>query len=174
MTYPTQFENKRFCLIVNKSGINREISHFVNCLQNAYIGKIDHISIYDNLILNKSCYNSDDLVNVFNRYKFVICFENSYLDGYITEKIFNCFFSKTIPIYKGSPIISNYISDKSFIDARNSISDIITQISQLVNNEKKYNEIVNVDKISNLYDDENYKTELVQFITTRKEQIKNL
>ena len=174
MSHPTRFENKLFCLIVNKSGFNKEISHFVDCLQNAYIGKIDHISVYNNLIVNKSCYNSDELLNVFNRYKFVICFENSYLDGYITEKIFNCFFSKTIPIYKGSPIISSYISDKSFIDARNRISYIIAQISEIVNDEKKYNEIVNVDKISKLYNDENYKDELVQFITTRKEQIKNL
>ncbi|MGY3802545.1 glycosyltransferase family 10 domain-containing protein [Pigmentibacter ruber] len=37
-----------------------------------------------------------------SEYKFCICFENAKnISGYITEKIFDCFFSGTIPIYLG-------------------------------------------------------------------------
>lgn len=51
------------------------------------------------------------------KYKFCICFENVFgYDGYITEKIFDCFFSGTIPIYKGAPNVSTYIPEGCYIN----------------------------------------------------------
>lgn len=58
---------------------------------------------------------SDTLGN----YTFAICFENSILKGWITEKIFDCFFAGTIPIYLGAPDIEDYIPKDCFIDMRN-------------------------------------------------------
>lgn len=58
---------------------------------------------------------SDTLGN----YTFVICFENLILKGWITEKIFDCFFAGTIPIYLGAPDIEDYIPKDCFIDMRN-------------------------------------------------------
>lgn len=53
-------------------------------------------------------------------YKFAICYENARdIPGYITEKIFNCFFSGCIPIYLGAPNITDYIPANTFIDKRN-------------------------------------------------------
>ncbi|TAN58434.1 hypothetical protein EPN15_00970 [Patescibacteria group bacterium] len=50
-------------------------------------------------------------------YRFAICFENeTNTKGYITEKIFDCFFSGTIPIYLGAQNISEYIPKKCYID----------------------------------------------------------
>lgn len=40
--------------------------------------------------------------NVISRYKFIISFENSNTDGYITEKLVDGFISNTVPIYWGS------------------------------------------------------------------------
>lgn len=57
---------------------------------------------------------SDTLGN----YTFAICFENSILKGWITEKIFDCFFAGTIPIYLGAPDIEEYIPRDCFIDMR--------------------------------------------------------
>ena len=57
---------------------------------------------------------SDTLGN----YTFAICFENSILKGWITEKIFDCFFAGTIPIYLGAPDIEKYIPRDCFIDMR--------------------------------------------------------
>lgn len=55
---------------------------------------------------------------VLGRHKFAICFENSILEGWITEKIFDCFFAGTVPVYWGAPDIERYIPSGCFIDMR--------------------------------------------------------
>jgi alpha(1,3/1,4) fucosyltransferase len=51
------------------------------------------------------------------KYKFSICYENARdIPGYITEKIFDCFFAGCVPIYWGAPNIRDFISDNTFID----------------------------------------------------------
>lgn len=97
-----------------------------------------------------------------NKYKFILCFENSYTDGYITEKIFNCFFARTIPIYKGSPIINNFINSNAFLNPDN-----MDYISEIQNNELLYNNIVNSHKISSYYMDHDYKNKLCDFIENK-------
>lgn len=154
----TLFNNKKFCLMINKSKLNSQINETVTELEK--IGEIDSLSMYPEL-LDKSCYHSVELLNVFNKYKFVLCFENSYADGYITEKIFNCFFAKTIPIYKGSEKISKYINKFSYIDAR---SNYIDQILLIKDNENLYNTYINSNKIEYDYDDENYNNQIIQMI----------
>jgi len=57
-------------------------------------------------------------MEVLSRYKFCICFENGALNGYISEKIFDCFFSECVPIYLGAPNITDYIPGDTFIDMR--------------------------------------------------------
>lgn len=53
------------------------------------------------------------------RYKFAICYENAKdIPGYITEKIFDCFFSGCVPIYWGAPNITVHIPSDCFIDRR--------------------------------------------------------
>ena len=55
-----------------------------------------------------------------SKYKFAICYENARdIPGYITEKIFNCFFSGCVPIYLGAPNVTDYIPQETFIDKRN-------------------------------------------------------
>lgn len=53
-----------------------------------------------------------------SRYKFALCFENMVMPGYLTEKIFDCLFVGTIPIYLGAPDIEQYIPKSCFIDMR--------------------------------------------------------
>jgi hypothetical protein len=154
----TFFENKKFCLMVNKSGINDEIQQYVNIL--SQFGEIDNINIYNDYINSKSCYHSVELLNVMNKYKFILCFENSYTDGYITEKIFNCLFARSIPIYKGSPIIEQYINKESFLQ----VDNIIDKINEIKNNEELFYNIINSNKISNNYFNENYEERLSSFI----------
>jgi hypothetical protein len=52
------------------------------------------------------------------QYTFAICFENMKLRGWITEKIFDCFFAGTIPVYWGAPDIAEYVPAECFIDMR--------------------------------------------------------
>lgn len=56
---------------------------------------------------------------VLERYEFAICYENiSDVPGYITEKIFDCFFAGCIPVYLGASNITKYIPSNCFIDKR--------------------------------------------------------
>lgn len=61
---------------------------------------------------------ADSKCETLGKYKFALCFENSILKGWITEKIFDCFFAGTVPIYCGAPDIENYIPTNCFIDMR--------------------------------------------------------
>ena len=51
-------------------------------------------------------------------YKFALCFENSILKGWVTEKIFDCLFTGTIPVYLGAPEITSHVPADCFIDMR--------------------------------------------------------
>ena len=53
-----------------------------------------------------------------SKYEFCLCYENMAMNGYITEKIFDCLYSGTIPLYKGAPDILNYVPADVFIDCR--------------------------------------------------------
>ena len=56
--------------------------------------------------------------DVLGGYTFAICFENMVLEGWITEKIFDCFFSGTVPVYLGAPDITRWVPSDCFIDMR--------------------------------------------------------
>jgi len=64
------------------------------------------------------CGPAKSKAETLGEYTFAICFENMILTGWITEKIFDCFFAGTIPIYWGAPDIENYIPSECFIDMR--------------------------------------------------------
>jgi len=51
-------------------------------------------------------------------YTFAICFENMVLQGWITEKIFDCFFAGCVPVYWGAPEIGEVVPREAFIDMR--------------------------------------------------------
>lgn len=56
--------------------------------------------------------------DLLSKYKFCLCFENTKLNGWITEKIFDCFFSGCIPVYLGAPDICDHVPSNCFIDMR--------------------------------------------------------
>ena len=56
--------------------------------------------------------------DVLGRYTFAICFENMILEGWITEKIFDCFHAGTVPVYLGAPDIDRWIPADCFVDMR--------------------------------------------------------
>jgi alpha(1,3/1,4) fucosyltransferase len=51
-------------------------------------------------------------------YTFALCFENSALEGWVTEKIFDCFFAGTVPVYWGAPDVERWVPSECFIDMR--------------------------------------------------------
>ena len=58
--------------------------------------------------------------DVLRQYRFAICYENCReVEGYITEKIFDCLLAGTIPVYWGAPNIAERVPADCFIDYRN-------------------------------------------------------
>ena len=158
----TEYANKKYCLIATNLN-NKDKNNIYKCL--TMFGQCDFISDFKDIIGNKSCYHSEELLNLFNQYKFVFVCENSIENGYITEKIFNCFFSRTIPIYFGSKLINNYFNTNAFIntnDYENS-NDFFIKIKN-INTPEKYYSIINSNPINENYSDENYKEVFNSFI----------
>lgn len=60
----------------------------------------------------------EDKILTLSNYKFSLCFENCTFPGYVTEKIFDCFFAGCIPIYWGAPDVADYIPSEAYIDYR--------------------------------------------------------
>jgi len=57
-------------------------------------------------------------IEVLSHYRFALCFENAVQRGSITEKIFDCFKARCVPVYLGAPDIAEYIPADCFIDFR--------------------------------------------------------
>lgn len=60
----------------------------------------------------------DSKYEVLSRYTFSLCFENMAMQGYVTEKIFDCLYTGTIPLYLGATDINELISPEAYVDCR--------------------------------------------------------
>jgi len=60
----------------------------------------------------------DSKYEVLSQYKFSLCFENMAMKGYVTEKIFDCLYAGTVPLYLGAPDISELVPEAAYIDCR--------------------------------------------------------
>jgi hypothetical protein len=67
-----------------------------------------------------------------NDYKFSIVIENEFMKNWFTEKLVDCFRTKTIPIYKGCPNIKDFYNKKGIItfDTMEELSTILNNINQ--------------------------------------------
>jgi hypothetical protein len=66
----------------------------------------------------KGMVGDTDKIEVLSKYRFALCFENTIQSGSITEKIFDCFKARCIPIYWGEPDVAKFIPQACFIDFR--------------------------------------------------------
>ena len=141
------FEKKKFCLFTSQNMRNNcklQIGKLMSQL-----GTIESMRDHPHL-KNITCYNSIELLQVFNQYKFIICCENSNTNGYITEKIFNVFCSRSIPIYNGAPDINDFINSKSFIgfDSTTNQIQLLNKIRIISQSSDRYNRIIAEEKIN--------------------------
>lgn len=81
---------------------------------------------------------------VLEKYKFAICYENARdISGYITEKIFDCFFAGCVPIYWGANNVKEHIPKECFIDRKEfkSYEELYDFINNM--NDEQYMEYLN-------------------------------
>jgi hypothetical protein len=68
-----------------------------------------------------TCYKgtASPKIPILRNYKFNICYENIRdIPGYITEKIFDCFFAGCVPVYWGADNVTDHIPKECFVDKR--------------------------------------------------------
>jgi hypothetical protein len=75
-------------------------------------------------------YTVDIKENIFNTSQYSIIIENSQCENYFTEKLIDCFITKTIPIYWGCPNIGDFFNKSGIINFKN-VEDLITKINLL-------------------------------------------
>lgn len=136
-------EKKRFCAFVVSSNSSLERISFFKQLSK--YKKVDSYGKVFKNIDSPIYYDWKENYKMFENYKFVICFENSFNEGYLTEKILNVFLGKSLPIYRGDPDIKKYFNTKSFInyDDYGSYKKMIAKIIELDKNDKEYLKVLN-------------------------------
>lgn len=74
---------------------------------------------------------------VLSRYRFALCLENMPMRGYVTEKIFDCFYAGTVPVYQGGEGVEEYLPPGTFIDrqAFGSWREMWTALSRMPDDE---------------------------------------
>jgi hypothetical protein len=61
----------------------------------------------------------DEKPSAYHRHRFALCFENmTGIDGYVTEKLFDCLRSGTVPVYWGAEDVDEYVPPEAFVDYR--------------------------------------------------------
>jgi hypothetical protein len=176
--YLNKLTNKKIITKIPKKNICAVISNG-DCLDRNYILdkinekiKIDYAGKFRNNILKiEGNYNSDNIFKFYSNYKFIICFENTIQETYITEKIINGFLSYSIPIYWGTNKIFDYFNKDRFIYIGNNIdnnliNNVINNINDIINDDNKYLDIVNRPILK--------KNKLYRTISNIENEIKNL
>ena len=63
-----------------------------------------------------------DKLKTLSQYRYALCLENDahpvWSRGYVTEKIFDCFYAGTVPVYLGAADVEKHIPPECFIDLR--------------------------------------------------------
>jgi hypothetical protein len=72
-------------------------------------------------------------LDVLSQYKYSLCFENMPMAGYVTEKIFDCLYAGTVPVYWGATDIERYIPCSCFVDMRkfSTVTDMYKHLQTL-------------------------------------------
>lgn len=79
-------------------------------------------------------------IDFLKQYKFNLCFENRSFEGYITEKIWDAFKARSVPIYWGDPRVAEEFNPKSFLSLHDYPSEqaFLERIKELDNNDEAY------------------------------------
>jgi len=103
---------------------------FQNITKHTY-GKIPYLDLYYKGVIGSETHetypSSLAKLKKLNEYKFNLCFENAYHElwswDYVTEKITDCFKSKTVGVYYGCYNIEERIPPELYVDYRKFPSD---------------------------------------------------
>lgn len=93
-------------------------------------------------------FDTIDKYKILSQFKFCLCFENCEIKGNISEKIFDCFKAKCVPVYWGAPDVEEYIPESCYIDFKKfkSFRKLFTYLNNMT--EAQYNAYIqNIQKL---------------------------
>lgn len=142
-------KRKKFCafIVSNPNNIDRILFY-------KKLSKYKEIDSFGKILNTKQLTDSNKNHNIvdaqrndaiYEDYKFVICFENSYAKGYITEKLINAVAGGAIPIYRGASDLGDYFNlDRviSYDHYGKSYDTMISKIIELDQDENKYEQFI--------------------------------
>ena len=147
---------KKFCAWVVSNGGGR--------VRNLFYDKLSEYKVVDSggHFRNNVGGSVGNKIEFLSHYKFSICMENSKTQGYISEKLVDCFEAGTIPIYYGDDTVLELLNSKSYIHIKNEdeFEEKIELIKKIDNNDTLYQEIIR-EKI--VIDDTRYARELQKY-----------
>ena len=141
----TKNKNK-FCLFAVSNPNNEERNNFFQKL--GEYKKVDSCGKVLNNLGHRcpgETHLSPEFLEFISDYKFMICFENSSLPNYLTEKLYNAYSNGTIPIYWGCSNIEEYINLSAILylkpeHTQLNVDELIRNIKTLDNNDQLYKE----------------------------------
>lgn len=185
-TRPKKFKQKKFLALINKNTSSFFPFQILSFGQELYSERIKSIEFFEHNIPGDfflfgrgwnrpkkhnlsekifgfrkySSYKGevDNKIELLSNFKYCLCFENlTEVDGYITEKIFDCLKAKCVPIYWGATDIKNYIPDECFIDFRRFMdySKLLIYLQSI--DENRYNKYI--ENIENLLSNKKFRNE---------------
>ncbi len=148
----TQHEKTEFCAFVYSNCDKQKYKgvevreFFFDLLQKMSNGRVHSWGkCKNNMKKQEELTNGSSNSSFFSPYKFVVAFENDYIDGYVSEKITNPMLAGSIPIYLGDKDIGDHFNKKSFINVRDfsSMEKCVEYILYLDSNDDAYAEMYN-------------------------------
>ena len=149
--------NKTYILIIKKDdfdfkeilGIPLLYYHFLRARnQNSSLFLVTedqkYIDFFNNCKLEKDS-GQDSKMELYRQYKFVIAFENSRANDYVTEKFYDPLLAGAVPIYLGAPNIETFApGENCSVDIRNfsSPKELAAFLIEACKNEKIYNKFL--------------------------------
>lgn len=167
-----KFKNKKFLVMINSNkGIFYPFKFISQFGRELYSERIKAIEFFENYIPDKfflygmgwnqakkynikeiifgpkkySSYHGkvNDKIKILSNFKYCLCFENlTNTPGFITEKIFDCFKAKCVPIYWGASDIKKHVPENCFVDFRDfkDYKKLVIFLDKI--NERKYNSYI--------------------------------
>jgi hypothetical protein len=87
---------------------------------------------------------NDIAVKTYAEYYFVLAIENTWKDGYFTEKLINPLIAHSIPLYWGHPKVFDYINKKRvfYLPDYHSDEEIIKKMNEIQQDQDAYEKII--------------------------------
>ncbi len=119
------FYQKKFCTMIqmNRSSDHPDTLFNERKVIAGYFGKDPEFDLFGPDWVGYKAWRGGlptDKLDTLKHYKFAISYENTRNQpGFITERIFEAFYAKCVPIYWGTPDIEKYVPQEAFINRMN-------------------------------------------------------